>query len=507
MSKPSHRPSREARKAHRAQVKAARQSLAREQGASLACPKRPSVSNTLCPYRTQAEEQAAREEAVAAQLAAYRCLLPQLLKKLAKIPEPRQPKKLKHKLTVVLLYGLLMCVFQMASRREANAELSKPVFLSTLRQLFPDLETLPHADTLNRVLARLEVAQLEAAHIALVQQLIRNKKFQRYLIEQRYPIAIDGTQKLVRNGQWWGEDWLERWHETADGPQVQQYVYVLEANLVFHNGLTVPLLSEFLSYAAGDPEDHKQDCELKAFQRLARRLKSYFKRLPILLLLDGLSPNGPLMAQCQQYHWEYMIVLPNKSLPSVWEEAASLRPWQAQNCRVHTWRGRHQRFWWVNDIDYSYDHDTKQLPVHVVVCEEHWQEVEQESGTIVDKSSRHAWISGRAFRAETLPDRCNLGARYRWGIEVNMQVEKRQGYHYEHAFSYNWNAMKGFHQLMRLAHLLNALAQYTSRVALQVRTMGVAAFLRFVRETCAHPCLSPQWIAQFLATPVQLRLE
>ena len=202
-----------------------------------------------------------------------------------------------------------------------------------------------------------------------------------------------------------------------------------------------------------------------------------------------------------------MIVLPNKSLPSVWEEAASLRPWQAQNCRVHTWRGRYQRFWWVNDIDYSYDHDTKQLPVHVVVCEEHWQEVEQESGTIVDKSSRHAWISGRAFRAETLPDRCNLGARYRWGIEVNMQVEKRQGYHYEHAFSYNWNAMKGFHQLMRLAHLLNALAQYTSRVALQVRTMGVAAFLRFVRETCAHPCLSPQWIAQFLATPVQLRLE
>jgi hypothetical protein len=202
-----------------------------------------------------------------------------------------------------------------------------------------------------------------------------------------------------------------------------------------------------------------------------------------------------------------MIVLPNKSLPSVWEEAASLRPWQAQNGRVHTWRGRHQRFWWVNDIDYFYEQDTKHLLVHVVVCEESWQEVERESGAIVDKSSRHAWISGRAFQGNTLHERCNLGARYRWGIEVNMQVEKRQGYHYEHAFSYNWNAMKGFHQLMRLAHLLNALAQYTQRVAPQVRTLGVAAFLRLVRETCAHPWLSPQWIAQFLATPVQLRLE
>ncbi len=138
MSKPSHRPTREARKAHHAQVKAARQTLARQQGASLALPNRPSVSNTLCPYRTPAEEQAAREEAVAAPLAAYRCVLPQLLKKLAQIPEPRQPKKLKHKLTVVLRYGLLLCIFQMASRREANAERSKPVFFSTLRQLVPE---------------------------------------------------------------------------------------------------------------------------------------------------------------------------------------------------------------------------------------------------------------------------------------------------------------------------------------------------------------------------------
>jgi len=176
-----------------------------------------------------------------------------------------------------------------------------------------------------------------------------------------------------------------------------------------------------------------------------------------------------------------MIVLPNLSLPSVWEEVASLRPWQAQNERIQTWRGRHQHFWWVNDIDDYYDHDQKHLSVHVVVCEEYWQEVERESATIVDKSSRHVWLSSRACHRDSLHERCNLGARYRRGIEINMQVEKRQGYHYEHAFSYNWNAMKGFHQLMRLAHLLNALAQYTPRVAKQVRTLGVTAFLRLVR--------------------------
>jgi hypothetical protein len=507
MSKPSRRPNREAHKAHQKKIKAARETLASQQASEgIAVFTRPSVSNSLCPFQTQAEEQAAREEAVASQVSAYRSLLPSLLKKLSKIPDPRQPKKVKHKLTVVLTYGLLMCVFQMASRRQANTKMSRPVFLATLQQLFPELETLPHADTLSRLLERIDVDQLEVAHMELVQRLIQNKKFQRYLIEKRYPIAIDGTQKLAREGQWWGEEWLQREHKTEDGPRIQQYVYVLEANLVFHNGLTVPLLSEFLSYGEGDPDDHKQDCELKAFKRLAARLKGYFKRLPILLLLDGLYPNGPLMEQCRRYHWDYMIVFPQKCLPSVWKEVESLRPLSARNRWTHSWRGRQQQFYWVNDIDYGYDNDKKHLPVHVVICEEHWQEVDPESAEIVDKNARHVWISSRPLRWDCLHERCNLGARHRWGIEISMLVEKRQGYHYEHAFSYQWKAMKGFHLLMRLAHLLNAIAQYTQRVAKQMRTLGVNAFLTFVRETCAHPWLSPQWIQQLLATPVQLRL-
>jgi hypothetical protein len=74
-------------------------------------------------------------------------LWPKLLKELSKIPDPRQPKKVKHKLTVVLLYGLLSFVLQMASRREANRELSRPAFTPTLQALFPELESLPHADT------------------------------------------------------------------------------------------------------------------------------------------------------------------------------------------------------------------------------------------------------------------------------------------------------------------------------------------------------------------------
>jgi hypothetical protein len=45
----------------------------------------------------------------------------------------------------------------MTSRREAKRELSRPAFVATLQELFPELETLPPADALHRLLSQLDV--------------------------------------------------------------------------------------------------------------------------------------------------------------------------------------------------------------------------------------------------------------------------------------------------------------------------------------------------------------
>jgi hypothetical protein len=121
-------------------------------------------------------EQRGRQEAVKEQLRVYRSLLPTLLKRLGKIRDPRNPKTLCHKLMVLMLYGILTFVFQMASRREANRRMSLPMFQQNLRLLFPELDSLPHQDTLNRLLVRIEVEEIEATLIALIQRFIRKKK-------------------------------------------------------------------------------------------------------------------------------------------------------------------------------------------------------------------------------------------------------------------------------------------------------------------------------------------
>jgi hypothetical protein len=72
-------------------------------------------------------EQRGRQAAVEEQLKVYRSLLPTLLKRLGKIRDPRHPKTIRHKLTVLMLYGILTFVFQMASRQEANRRMSLSV--------------------------------------------------------------------------------------------------------------------------------------------------------------------------------------------------------------------------------------------------------------------------------------------------------------------------------------------------------------------------------------------
>ncbi|TXL05339.1 hypothetical protein BMR08_16160, partial [Methylococcaceae bacterium CS2] len=192
--------------------------------------KQSGVSNKVSDLKTIEDEREAREDSLDAQLQAFRRLLPVWLKQLSSLNDPRQAKKIKHKLAVVSLFGLLSFIFQMSSRRQMNSQMSQPCFRETLQKLFPELDSMPHADTLGRVLETLELDALPTAHIALVKKLIRSKKFATYLIQNCYPIAIDGTQKLVRDGQWHPEEWLDRSGGENETSWEQQYIYVLEAN-------------------------------------------------------------------------------------------------------------------------------------------------------------------------------------------------------------------------------------------------------------------------------------
>ena len=132
----------------RARKKAQQQLRDHQRAEGLDVPSCPSISNRKCPYKNEEEERSARLDAVSQQVKVYRTMLPVLLKRLNKIEDTRNPKRIRHKMTVLLIYGILCFAFQMASRREATREITRPMFMANLRKLFPELENLPHHDTL-----------------------------------------------------------------------------------------------------------------------------------------------------------------------------------------------------------------------------------------------------------------------------------------------------------------------------------------------------------------------
>ncbi len=496
-----------ASKARRERRRAQKELREQKKAKGLNPPTRPTASNAKCPYANLQEEREARQEAVVEQFNVLRLMLPTVLAKLKNIDDPRDAEKRKYELPMLLLYGLLMFVFQMPSRREANRKMTRPQFMENLRVLIPEIEKLPHHVTLCRLLERIDVEEIPTAHFALIRKLIKRKTFKRYLVDGCIPIAIDGTQKLSRDEIGGDDHWPTRQVKHGDGKRTQCYVYVLEASLAFRGGLVLPLMSEFLSQDELDETDTKQDCELKAFKRLAARLKAAFPRLSIMALLDGLYPNGPIIRQCRDNRWQYMIVLKDECLPTVWDEANGLRKLQTGNVRERHWGDRTQNLWWVNDIEYEYRSPGRRREVvHVVVCDETWQEVAKDSAEYETKTSRHAWISSKPLSWENLHERCNMAGRHRWTIESDILIEKCYGYSYEHCFAHDWNALKGYHYLMRLAHMLNVLVQHSESLQMIVRFLGVMPFIDFVRETIANPWLVAEEIEAHFARRRQLRL-
>jgi hypothetical protein len=177
------------------------------------------------------EERDFRADIVSEQIRAWRSILPNVIRKFSKIPDYRRVSSVKHKITVLMIFGLFAFIFRLSSRREMNRELTSPVIFNHLKKIFPELESIPHADTLARALENINPHEIEKIHISLVKDLINKKKFKSMLVQGCVPIAIDGTQKLYRQDQWHNERWCERKVGDSESDDMQQYVYVLEANI------------------------------------------------------------------------------------------------------------------------------------------------------------------------------------------------------------------------------------------------------------------------------------
>ena len=146
----------------------------------------------------------------------------------------------------------------------------------------------------------------------------------------------------------------ERWGQTSRNGKTTYFHNVLEAKLITPSGFAISLLTEWIE---NSNEYDKQDCERKAFIRLAARLKKLYPRLPICVTADGLYPYKGFFDTCRDNGWTYIVTLKDGNLPTVWQEASALHELAPhQHHRDQLIDGNQlieKEFRWVNGIDYN----------------------------------------------------------------------------------------------------------------------------------------------------------
>lgn len=408
--------------------------------------------------------------------------------------DTRDQEKITYGRAFLLLMGLMPFLLKLGARRQVGFELDSPEALANLNLLSGcNQEALAHPDTLNHFLGHVPPPAMERLRHQFAQRLLRMKVLDTGRLLGFCLVALDGT----------GQFYFRQRHcphcltRTVDGHS-QYYHHVLEAKLVTPDGLAISIGHEFIENT--DPKATKQDCELKAFARLAGRLKQDYPQLHMCLLLDGLYANGTVLQACQDYDWKFLITFKPGSMPGVWQEYRSLRRLCHQNRKALPQAGGlRQSFAWVEGLEHT-DDQKRRHRFNVLQC------LEQDG----QRRRLFAWLTNFDITADNVAELANRGGRCRWKIEnQGFNIQKNGGFNLEHAYSLGDNQIKNFYVLLQIAHMILQLMERGSLLGANCKRLfgSLRNLARRLAESIRNRLIPTPALDAAVAATIQIRLN
>ncbi len=355
---------------------------------------------------------------------------------------------------------IAMYLLKETTRNNFNLQRSEEFFKDNYFKIFN--KRLPHMDTVDRVIAQLSTEEIEKIKRALVSALVEQHVFRPFrLLDKYYTIAVDGTgvNSYKENNT---EQNLTS--KKSKNGIVTYYSHVVEAKLVTANKLAISVGSEWVTNESKDSTDttyNKQDCEQKAFGRLAKNMKADYPRLPVCILADGLYPNKTFMKTCQDNDWAYIVVLKDDSLKLLQEDIKDLETKDRSRleCDSITDNKRTHINCIYEWITAPLTHDV--YSVNWLCCTETITHRDKNGKNLsVDTPTRFVNLTSLKVDKDNVKNISESG-RMRWKIEnEGYNTQKNNGYNLGHKFSRrSFTAYKNYYQCMQIAHIINQLVE------------------------------------------------
>jgi hypothetical protein len=390
------------------------------------------------------------------------------------LPDRRDQDAIIYERRFLAWWGIALYVLQLGSRRQLDFELDAAgtCVLENFNRLAETAhDTRPVHDTLDYYLEHTKVQALGDVRLKMVRRLIRMKVLNDARLLGKLVVAIDGTGLLCWRRPHCANCLVQR----RDNVTLYQH-QVLEAKLLGPAGVVLSVGSEFIENAdlPADPQKTaaqvKQDCELKAFSRLAPQLKAAFPQAALVLAGDSLFACGRVLDVARQYGWSYVLTFKEGHLPAVWADFQQLLPLCPDNRLEREADGVRQVYRWVHKLSYR-DDAKREWSFTALECAE---------TSTAGETTRFAWITNLCVNEETVEAIATKGGRYRWKIEnEGFNRQKNSGLNLEHVYSTDPEKWKAYYHLLQIAFVLIQLLERGSLLRRWAEADGQTVAKRF----------------------------
>ena len=370
---------------------------------------------------------------------------PMLFEKFAVVKDPRHQSYIEYTAKTMLGTLYYKCLGGIESMREMTRKFNDEQIVENLYSFLGERkkEFLPHGVTENEFLEKLDSEELETIQKDIAYTMIRRKTFDEAKVLKRWQIIIDGTE-LDEGYKEKNDTYLSRCYNRGEENEFTKYHRsILEAKLYLGTNLVCSVASEMIKnseeYKNQSEEKVKQDCESKAFTRLAKKIKKKFPRLPIVITADGLYVSQKVIQTCKNYGWDYIIRYKEGSASSIAEEYRLLPEKERLD----------------EGIEYQNQIPFKDQDVNLIYYTE---KKVQANGK--EKTTEYAWITSIEITRKNARKIVQAG-RNRWKIEnQGFNRQKHWQGNIEHACSWNEQAQKNHYLMEQIADFIKQLYEY-----------------------------------------------